>query len=204
MYDGSLSDRYAGWALWGRFALALVSARAGKCPQKHCMRKRRCLARFGPQDNFHTEAGNCPIMSGTEWRSVSLGMRGNWGLLRPYLAAWRDKRDAEDEAREKAEKLSREERARRYWSKEAVAKRKEEEKRRQSGPGYEYARWLWMRGEGEKFYFPCDVVASGQRLVAWRLQRGCRCAAAGVLECEDSEECVRRVGEGEPGAGGRE
>ena len=194
MYDASLSDRYAHWSVWGRFALALVSARAGKCPQKQCMRKRRCLARFGPRDNFHTEAGNCPIMSGPEWRSVSLGMRGNWSLLGPWRAAQQDRAEAEEEARDKAEKLSREERARRFWSKEAVAKREEEEKRRQSGPGYEYARWLWMRGEGENLYFPRDVMASGQRLVAWRLQRGCRCAIEGRLECEDAEECVTRVG----------
>src|SRR5688572_5533193 len=138
MYDASLSDRYADWAVWGRFALALVSARAGKCPQMNCRRKKRCLARFGPQDNFHREAGNCPIMSGAEWRCVSLGIRGNWSLLGPYWAGWRGKRDAEDEVREKAEKLSREERSRRYWSEEAVARRKAAEKRRLSGPGQEY------------------------------------------------------------------
>src|SRR5688572_17147914 len=110
MYDASLSDRYADWSVWGRFALALVSARAGKCPHKQCMRKRRCLARFGPQDNLHTETGSCPMMSAAEWRSVSLGIRGNWSLLGPWQAAQRDKAEAEEEARDKAEGISREER----------------------------------------------------------------------------------------------
>ena len=199
MYDASLRDRYADWSGWGRFALALVSARAGKCPQKQCMRKRRCLARFGPNDNFHREAGNCPMMSGAEWRSVSLGIRGNWSLLGPWRAARCDKVEAEEEARDKAEKLSREERVRRFWSKEAVAKREEEERRRLSGPGHEYALLLWLRARGDDLTFPRDVAASGERLIAWRRKHGCRCALERRLECEDAEECVRRVGEGASG-----
>ncbi len=196
MYDASLSDRYADWSVWGRFALALVSARAGKCPQMHCRRKKRCLARLGPQDNLHTEAGSCPIMSGVEWRCVSLGIRGNWSLLGPWQAAQRDRAEAEEDARDKAEGLSREERRRRWQSPEHIAMRREEERRWLSGPGREYALMLWLRAKGDDLYFPRDVAASGERLIAWRRKHGCRCAKAGRLECADAEECVRRVGEG--------
>ena len=155
----------------------------------------RCLARFGPHVAFHTRAGDCPIMSSAEWRSVSVGIRGSWSLLGPYLAALRAEQDAEDEAREKAEKLSREERMLRQRSEDAAAQRKREEKgRRAVREGYAYR--LWILGEGQPRLFPARRRRRGERLVAWRLALGCRCAAAGPLECADAEECLRRVREG--------
>src|SRR5688500_16156307 len=105
MYEAGLHDRYVGWSLWGRFALAIVSGRARTCPRRTCGRSRRCLARFGgPGVALHDETGDCPIMSEAEWRCVSLGIRGNWSLLGPYQAALRDKQD--EEAAEKAKKMS--------------------------------------------------------------------------------------------------
>ncbi len=181
--------------MWGRFALALVSARAGKCPQMKCRRNKRCLARFGPKDNFHTEAGNCPIMSGVEWRSVSLGIRGNWSLLGPWQAALRDKRDQEEA--ERVKKMSREEKLRQRAEGDATKARREKD----GEPVREYALMLWVRIVDGRPMLPCDLAGAGERLIAWRLGLGCRCAAAGTLECEDVEECFRRT-KGEGGEAG--
>ena len=201
MDDASRNNRYLGWTLWGRFALALVSERAAKCPNRACHRRKRCLARFRPGDNYHRPAGSCPIMTAAEWRSVSLGMRGSLLLLQPWLGARQDEREAEEEAREKAEGLSREERIRRWRSPEAEAKRREEEKRRLSGPGHEYACLLWMRGEGEHLWRPRDYVEAGEDPIAWKVRHGCICARAGRLDCEDEEECFRRVSGASGGVG---
>ena len=193
MYEASLHNRYVDWSWWGRFALSLVSARAGKCPNRRCGRKRRCLARLGPKDGLHSEAGNCPMMSETEWRCVATGIRGNWTLLGPWQAAQRDKKASEEDARDKAEGITRAERIRRWRSPEGIAKQEEEERRRQSGPGREYALMLWVRAEGDRVLFPRDLVDLGARMVAWRAARGCLCAQAGRLECADKEACSRRV-----------
>src|ERR687894_563351 len=74
--------------LKGRLVLALVSARAERCPRKTCGRLRRCAARFGQVgSNFHTRIGDCPNMGEAEWRVISLGMQRNLQLLKPHLEA---------------------------------------------------------------------------------------------------------------------
>ena len=194
MYEAWLHDRYVSWSWWGRFALAIVSTRARTCPRRTCGRSRRCLGRYGgPNASLHATTWDCPIMSATEWRCVSFGIRGNCTLLGPWQLAQREKEHDEEK------KMPREEQLRRRAERDQEAARRREE----GEPWRDYALMLWARIVRDRPCMPADVAATGERLIAWRAARGCHCAKAGRLECEEEEECFRRVS-GETAVGSRE
>ena len=98
--------------------------------------------------------------------------------------------------------MSREEKLRQRAEGDAA----EAQRRKEGEPVREYALMLWAQIVGDRPMLPCDLAGAGERLIAWRLALGCRCAAAGTLECEDAEDCFRRTreGEGQSAVGNRE
>ncbi len=179
------ASTYRNRQLWGRFALALASARAETYPRKSCGRRGECLARMMPGFNIHKERGDCPTMSEAEWRAVGHGMYGSFVLLGPWCQA----RNAAEEEAEK--KLSPAERERRRREKDAAQRRARQEKER---GGESYAIVLWREANGDVLTLPRSIAAAGESYIAEQLARGCRCAKARRLECEDEAECRRRIG----------
>ena len=174
---------YAGDIMRGRLALALVSARAQKCPNRRCARKRHCLAAFRHDSNFHTRLGNCPIMSEIEWRAVSLGMQRVGTKIQRRPRAHAGPPDPS------SQKLSAEEQHRRFWSAEAVKERADAEERTKRFR-WPYASFLWTETEGERLAEPKNIAAAERALVAFMLGQGWSCAKAGRV----TEECLEGKG----------
>lgn len=169
----AVDDRNFHLVFKGRLALALVSARAERCPDKRCARLRRCGARFGQVgSNVHTPIGACPNMSAAEWRAVSVGIQMNDMRLAPWFAARRASADAADEI------VSWEEQKRRWNTPEAAAARAESEKRRLASPGVEYWVLLWRDFHEDTLAYPRDRRAADRLVIKYMRRCGCRCAAA--------------------------
>ena len=133
-------------------------------------------------------------MTHAEWRAVGHGMYSNLQLLVPYFRA-RD--DAEAGAEKKPSPAERQRRRREEAAREQAAQQADR------GPGPLYAHHLWIEAVDENLTLPRDIAAAGERLIAWKLRRGCLCAKAGRLECDEEEECWRRV-RGEAAVGSRQ
>ncbi len=148
--------------------MALVAARAEKCPRGGCARKRRCLGRLAT--NFHAPIGDCPAMSAAEWQAVSLGVRRNLLRLKPGLEA----RRARERSEAGLDRISWADRVRQYNSPEAVAARAEAARRAAVRPPGTYLDMIWYEPGGDGLLTPRDPVAAGRWLVE-------EMAAAGVF-----------------------
>jgi hypothetical protein len=163
--------------LKGRLALALVSERAGECPNKACARKRQCLARWGQNFNFHKPTGDCPNMTESEWRIVGFGMSCVEMRLRAEVRAM----DDAEYDRIAALPLAERRRAQAAWRKEIEAE--EAAKRARGEPRHPYAVYLWLQSPVEKR----EIVATGRKLIENMAYCGCRCAAERRMDVE----CIR-------------
>jgi hypothetical protein len=174
-----MDDTTAHRIMRARMTLALVSARAKKCPRV-CKRQRRCLARFGRWgDNFHDSPIPCAVMDAAEWAAIGLGMQMNIKRVQAYY-------EAKDEEREAAApKISWEEKKRRWWSREEVEKRAALQRRVMAHPGYPIEDTLWQEVRGESLALPEDILETGEMLVKFMAERGCRCA----IERRTNEDC---------------
>ena len=159
----------------GRLALALVSARAKKCPRKDCARKGRCLGRLAT--SFHAPIGDCPNMSAAEWRAVSLGVQRNLMRLKPSMEA----RRAREASSAGLDRISWAEKVRRYNAPEAVAARAEAARRQAASPGGLYAEMLWYEPGDDGLKLPRDTSGAGRRLVGDLAAAGCLCAGDGAI-----------------------
>jgi hypothetical protein len=150
-----------------QLALALVSRRAHECRNGSCGRKRQCLARLRPPDfKIHEPLGDCPNMSGAEWRIVSLGMQRVYKRFERFYPERDRAIMAAIDTFPKKERDALKAHLKRIWAKQGAEEAKERHR------GVSYFEWLWTEEVGLSLESPKDVGKAYAGAIAYWAERG--------------------------------